>query len=77
MSRKIIFQKLCVVGEDVIKFLPFVCASYAFEYPLFYSHRNHEGDVIIIPFATGICQSDLGGGGRVGGRGGIIRFSPF
>ncbi len=32
---------------------------YAFESPMFYSHHNHEGDVIMIPFAMGTCQGDL------------------
>jgi hypothetical protein len=41
------------------RFIPFVCVFYAFEFPLFYSHRNHEGDVTIIPFAMGICQGAL------------------
>jgi len=33
-----------------MQFIPFVHAFYAFEYPLFYSHHNHEGDVTIISF---------------------------
>ncbi len=32
--------------------------SNAFEYPSFYNHRNYDGDVIIIPSAMGILQSD-------------------
>jgi hypothetical protein len=40
----------------------FVHAFYAFESPLFYSHRNREGDVTIIPSAMGTHQGDLLGG---------------
>jgi hypothetical protein len=51
-------QKLCATYRDIVQFIPFVCAFYAFEFPLFYSHHNHEGDVTIIPFVMGICQGD-------------------
>jgi hypothetical protein len=53
MSKGIIFQELHVAGGDIIQFIPFVCAFYAFKFPLFYSHYNREGDVIIIPSAMG------------------------
>jgi hypothetical protein len=33
-------------------------AFYAFEFPLFYNHRNHDGNVMIIPFAMGTHQND-------------------
>jgi hypothetical protein len=33
-----------------MQFIPFVHAFYAFESSLFYSHRNCEGDVIVITF---------------------------
>jgi hypothetical protein len=56
--RKVIFQKIHVIDGDIIQFIPFVCAFYAFESPLFYSHRNCEGDVTIIPFDRGIRQGD-------------------
>jgi hypothetical protein len=62
MSRRVIFQKLCIVGGDIIQFIPFVRAFYAFETPLFYNQRNHEGDVTIIPFTMGTCQGDFFGG---------------
>jgi hypothetical protein len=52
-KRGQIFQKLHAIGEDIIQFIPFVCPFYAFESPLFYNHRSHEGDVTIIPFAMG------------------------
>jgi hypothetical protein len=42
--------------------MPFVRAFYAFESLLFYSHRNRESDVIIIPSAMGIHQGDPLGG---------------
>jgi hypothetical protein len=41
-----------------MQFIPFIHAFYAFEYLLFYSHQNREGDVIVIPFAMGIHQGD-------------------
>ncbi len=42
-----------------IQLIPFVCAFYAFEYFLFYSHHNHNGDVTFIPFTMGTHQNDL------------------
>jgi hypothetical protein len=42
--------------------IPFVCAFYAFKSPLFYSHHDHEGDIMVIPFAIGTRQSDPFGG---------------
>jgi hypothetical protein len=62
VSRGVIFQELCVANGDIIQFIPFVHAFYAFEYPMFYSHHNREGNVIVIPFTMGTCQSDLLGG---------------
>jgi hypothetical protein len=41
-----------------MQFIPFVLAFYAFEFPLFYSHHNHEGDFIIIPSTMGTRQGD-------------------
>jgi hypothetical protein len=54
--RGVIFQELRVTSGDIIQFIPFVRAVYAFESPLFYSHCNHEKDLIIIPFAMGTHQ---------------------
>jgi len=42
--------------------IPFVCAFYAFKSPLFYSHHDHEGDIMVIPFAIRTRQSDPFGG---------------
>jgi len=58
VSRGVIFQELRAACWDIIQCIPFVHAFYAFESPLFYSHCNCEGDVIIIPFVMGIHQSD-------------------
>jgi hypothetical protein len=41
MSRRVIFQELCVIGRNIIQLIPFVHAFYPFEFPL-YSHYNHE-----------------------------------
>jgi hypothetical protein len=62
VSKGVIFQELHVVGGDIIQLIPFVRALYAFEPPLFYSHRNYDGNVMVIPFAIGTCQSDPLGG---------------
>jgi hypothetical protein len=62
VSRGIIFQELRVASGEIIQFIPFVCAFYAFESFLFYNHCNHEGDVTIISFTMGICQCDPLGG---------------
>jgi hypothetical protein len=58
MLKGVTFQKLCVVGGDIIQFIPFVRAFYAFKFLLFYYHRNSEGDVTIIPSAMGTRQGD-------------------
>jgi len=58
MSRRVIFQELHVVGGNIIQFIPFVHAFYAFESPFFYSHCNCEGDIIFIPFTMGTCLGD-------------------
>jgi hypothetical protein len=59
VKRNYILRPLCNLGEDIIQFIPFVRAFYAFESPLFYNHHNHESNVIIIVFTMGTCQSDL------------------
>jgi hypothetical protein len=58
MSKRVIFEELHATGGDIIQFIPFVRAFYAFKSPLFYSHCNREGDVTIIPFAMGTHQGD-------------------
>ncbi len=58
MSREIIFQELRAASGDIIQFIPFVHAFYAFESPLFYNHHNRESVVIIIPFTMGTCEGD-------------------
>jgi hypothetical protein len=62
MSRMVIFQELHVTGGDIIQLLPFVHAFYAFEFPLFYSHHNCDGNVMVIPFAIKTYQCDPLGG---------------
>jgi hypothetical protein len=56
--RGVIFQKLHATCGDIIQFIFIVCAFYAFESPLFYSHHNHEGKVMVISFAMGTRQGD-------------------
>ncbi len=59
--RRVIFQELCVASGGIMQLIPFIrafYAFYAFEYLLFYNHHNHEGDVIVIPFAMGICLNN-------------------
>jgi hypothetical protein len=63
--RKIIFQELHATGGDIIQFIPFGCAFYAFDFPLIYCHYNHEGDVTIIPFTMGTHQGDPLGRGTI------------
>ncbi len=62
MSRGVIFQEFHVRGGDIIQIIPFVCAFYAFESPLFYNHHNCEGVVEVIPYAMGLHQGDPLGG---------------
>jgi len=62
VSRGVIFQELRVAGGNIIQLIPFVCAFYAFEYPMFYTHHNHEGNVIIIPSTMRTRQGDPLGG---------------
>jgi hypothetical protein len=62
VSKGVIFQKLHATGGDIIQFIPFVHAFYAFKSPLFYNNRNPEGDVTIIPFTMGTHQGNPLGG---------------
>jgi hypothetical protein len=57
VSKRVIFRELHALCENIIQFSPFVQAFYAFESPLFYSHYNHDGNVMVIPSAMGICQN--------------------
>jgi hypothetical protein len=58
VSKGVIFQKNCVAGGNIIQFILFVHVFYVFEFPMFYSHCNREGNVIVIPFAMGTRQGD-------------------
>jgi hypothetical protein len=58
LKRVILFQKICVIGGDIIQFTHFVRAFYDFEFPLFYNHRHCEGNVTIIPFVMETHQGD-------------------
>jgi len=58
MSRGVIFQNFRATNGNIVQFIPFVRAFYAFVSPLFYNHHNHESDVTIIPSIMGTCQSD-------------------
>jgi hypothetical protein len=46
-------SRTCVVGENIIHGIRFVCAFYAFESPLFYIHCNCESNVIVNLFTMG------------------------
>jgi hypothetical protein len=65
MSKMVIFQEFRVTCGNIIQFIPFVYAFYAFESPLFYNHCHCEGDVIIILFAMGTHQGDPLGGSTI------------
>jgi hypothetical protein len=58
VSRKVIFQKLCATGGNIVQLIPFVHVFYAFQSPLFYNHRNHESDFIVVPFTMGTFQGN-------------------
>ncbi len=62
VSKEVIFQKLCLVAGDIMQLIPFLRAFYAFEFPLFCDHFNHEGYVIVIPFTMGTHLGDPLGG---------------
>jgi hypothetical protein len=62
VSRGVIFQQLRAANGDIVQFIPFVHALYAFESLLFYNHRNCESDVIIISSTMKIRQGDPLGG---------------
>jgi hypothetical protein len=66
VTRGVIFQELCVARRNIMQLIPFIHAFYAFEFFLFYCHRNHEGDVIVIPSAMGTFQGDPLGGALFG-----------
>jgi hypothetical protein len=59
VSKMVTFQKLHATSGDIMQLIPFICAFYAFKFPLYYSHCNHQGDVTIILFAMGTHQGDL------------------
>jgi hypothetical protein len=59
VSRRVIFQKLHAINVDIIQLIPFVRAFYAFEFPLFYNHRNCENNITIILSIMGTHRSDL------------------
>jgi hypothetical protein len=48
--------------RDIIQFIPFICAFYAFEFPLFNSDHNHEGDIMVIPSTMGTHEGNPLGG---------------
>ncbi len=52
------YSRTSCIGEDIIQFIPFVHTFYALEFLLFCNHYNHEGNLMIILFAMGICQGD-------------------
>jgi hypothetical protein len=54
-----LFQKIHAIGGDIRQFTLFVRSFYDFEFPLFYNHRNREGNVIIIRFVMETHQGDL------------------
>jgi hypothetical protein len=60
--KRVIFQELHTINKNIIKFILFFYAFYAFESPLFYSHRICGGDVTIIPSTMGTHQGDPLGG---------------
>ncbi len=60
--RRVIFQELNALRVNIIQLSLFVHAFYAFESPLFYSHHNRDGDVMVIPSTMGIRQGDILGG---------------
>jgi hypothetical protein len=62
VSKGVIFQEFHALGGFIIQLILFVRAFYEFESPLFYSHHNHDGDVMIIPSAMGTHQGDPLGG---------------
>jgi hypothetical protein len=57
-----IFQELHVASGDIIQCIPFVHAFYTFESPLFYTHHNHESNIMVIQSTMEICQGDPLGG---------------
>jgi hypothetical protein len=59
VSKGVIFQELLVAGGNIIQLFPFVCALYAFDFPMFHNHHNHENNVTIIPSTMETHQGDL------------------
>jgi len=66
MLRKVVFENFHATNEDIIQFIPFVHAFYAFECPLFYSDYNSE---MMLQWSHLLVKVILGGH--------IIRFNPF
>jgi hypothetical protein len=62
MSKGVIFQELHAASGDIIQFIPFICALYAFKSHFFCSYRNRENDVTIIHLPWGLVKVTLWGG---------------
>jgi hypothetical protein len=62
MSKGVIFLKLRLASGNIIQLILIVHAFYAFEYPMFFSHHNHENNITIIPYTMGTHQSNPLGG---------------
>jgi hypothetical protein len=58
VSKGVIFQKLHAANGDIVRLILFVHAFDAFEFPLFYNHRNREGDVTVIMSPMQTRQGD-------------------
>jgi hypothetical protein len=61
VKRGHISRILCNKWRDHI-IHPLCLCIYEFDSSLFYSHHDHEGDVIIVPIAMGFQQGDPWGG---------------
>jgi hypothetical protein len=59
ISKKVIFEKLCVVGGQLFQLFLFVQSFYAQWVPLFFNHHSHMGDLLVIHYLEGTCQGVL------------------
>jgi hypothetical protein len=55
ISKKVIFEELCIIGRQLFQLFLFVLSFYAQWIPFFFNHHSHMGDLSVIHFLKGAC----------------------
>ncbi len=56
ISKKVIFQDLCIIGGQLFQIFLFVQSFYAYQVPHF--HHSHSEDLLVIHSLKGTCQDN-------------------